>query len=708
MKEKIIEQLTAQGHPMSTQALGEKLGENVELAAKELLEEGRLVLTKRHKLALPEQAGLHYGKISGNAKGFAFFIPALPGKDHYLSPENQKGAMDGDWVWVRELPQGGAEVYSVVQRARKTLVGTYKEKDGVGFVQPDEKKISYSLFIEEKDRGGAKIGDKVVVEILRYPSDQEEMQGQITEVLGEQGEKGVDMLSIIRRLELPDKFPEAALKEAKSLSEPDQEEVQGREDWRKEQVITIDGADAKDLDDAVSVQRRGDGYLLGVHIADVSHYVRPGSALDKEAYRRGTSVYFPDRVLPMLPHELSDELCSLNPNEDKLTLSCIMEIDARGNVTDSRVVKTIIRTRHRMTYDDVNEILAGNKMLRGEYSDIVQMLGDMRALADILHQNRAKRGGIDFELSEAEITLDASGRAVAVEAKERGISERIIEEFMLLANETVARRAAGAALPFLYRVHEAPSADKLETLKDFLGTMGYGIRNLRSIRPMAIQQVLKRAAGTKEEAVISRVTLRSMMKARYDPECLGHFGLALEYYCHFTSPIRRYPDLVVHRMLKTLLEGKKDKRRSNMAEQAKHCSDREVAATEAERLADDIKKCEYMSAHLGEEETGIVSGVSQTGFFVELPNTIEGMVRIASIEDDFYISDEKNYRVVGRRTGRTFRLGDEVWVKAVTADIETGKIEFLLFSGGEKRQEKHAGRKTVQGRKRKLDKRRRK
>ena len=694
---------------MSAESLIEKLGGDVETAATELREEGRLVMTKRHRLALPEQAGLFYGRISGNPKGFAFFIPALPGQDRYLSPESLKGAMDGDRVWVREAPRGGAaEVYLVVKRARKILVGTYREQADGSYLQPDDRKISYPVRIGENERGKAKPGDKVVVEILSYPTDQEDMQGRITEVLGVQGEKGVDMLSIIRRLELPDRFPDAVIQEAQSLSEPGEEEIRGREDCRKQQVITIDGADAKDLDDAVTVQRRGDGYLLGVHIADVSHYVRPGSALDKEAYLRGTSVYFPDRVLPMLPPELSNGLCSLNPGEDKLTLSCIMEIDARGNVTNSHVAKTVIKTLHRMTYDDVNEIFSGNKMLCGKYADIVQMLQEMRGLADILRQNRAKRGSIDFELAEAKITLDEGGHAVAVETRERGVSQRIIEEFMLLANETVAQRAAGAALPFMYRVHEAPSADKLEILKKFLDTMGYGIRNLRSIRPVAIQQVLKRAAGTKEEAVISRVTLRSMMKARYDPECLGHFGLALEYYCHFTSPIRRYPDMVVHRMLKSLLEGvKEDRRAAVMAEQAKHCSDREVAAVEAERLADDVKKCEYMAAHLGEEESGIISGVSQNGFFVELPNTIEGMVRSAALEDDFYICDEKNYRVVGRRTGKTFRLGDEVRVKAVTADIETGKIEFLLCGGGEKQKDKHDRRGGAKGRNRRLDKRRR-
>lgn len=661
-----------------------------------LLESGEALLTRKGKLALPEQLGLTLGRVQGNARGFGFFIPRNGGEDMFLPPDAMNGAMHNDTVWVRETEnrtRAGAkeaEVAIIVTRANTRVVGTFRPDGlGGGYVAPDDARVGRDVIIPTGQVKTAKAGEKVVAEITAYPEGEHPLEGKITEVLGDKYAAGTDILSVIRRLDLPDSFPKAALRLANSLNTPVREdEIARREDLRDRQIITIDGADAKDLDDAVSLTRLKDGgFLLGVHIADVSHYIAEGGALDKEAYKRGTSVYFPDRVLPMFPVDISNGVCSLSEGEPKLTLSCTMEIDGAGSVVSYRMAETVIKTAHRMTYEDVNAMFAGDETLLKKYADVAPMLMEMRELMRVLNARRVQRGSIDFDLDEAKITLDAQGRAQSVYVYERGEANRMIEEFMLLANETVAKHISGLKAPFLYRVHETPDGEKLENLSAFLESLGYGIKSHGDVKPMHFQRLLNRVKGTPEENIISRVALRSLKKARYSEQNLGHFGLALEHYCHFTSPIRRYPDLVVHRVIKDTLRGGMDKRRaarwaSRMPDTALHCSNREVAAVEAERMADNLKKCEYMQGRIGAEETGIISGVAQYGFYVELPNTVEGMVRLQTLEGDYYICDEKNYRIVGRGTGKTFRLGDEVKVRVAGVDMETFNVTFELISGG--------------------------
>jgi len=717
METLLLETLRRSGSPAAPEALLEPLEDPDQGAAaiERLLSTGRVMLTRKRKLALPEQMGLRYGRVQGNARGFGFFIPADGTPDLFLPADAIHGAMHGDMVWVRQTDQisrGGnpeAEIALIASRGQKRIVGAFEDDEGAGggYVVPDDTRLYMDVLIRPGDVDGAKQGDKVVAEILQYPDGRRPLTGRVVEVLGSKEKAGTDILSIIRRMDLPDAFSKAAARQARNLNKPvTPGEIARREDLRALPCITIDGADAKDLDDAVSlVPLEGGNCLLGVHIADVSHYVTPQSPLDQEAYKRGTSVYFPDRVLPMLPKEISNGVCSLNPNTEKLTLSCIMELDPAGKVVSHRLAETVIRTRYRMTYEDVNAMFDGDKALLEQYKDIWPMLSNMGALMEKLRSRRFKRGSMDFDLAEAKLVLDKKGHTVDVALCERGISNQMIEEFMLLANETVANHARQMGIPFLYRVHETPDKEKLQQLNTFLHTLGYGIKSLNNLRPATLQKVLLASKGTKEEAVISRVTLRALRKARYAPECLGHFGLAMADYCHFTSPIRRYPDLTVHRLLKAMLHGELDETQradwaQRMEEIAQHCSQRELAALEAERAADDLKKCEYMKDRIGTVETGIISGVAQYGFFVQLPNTVEGMVRIGSMEDDYYILDEQNYRMVGRSTGKVYRLGDQVTIRVTGADLETGNVDFVLERSAGSQGKKKDGEGPGNGRRR--------
>ena len=546
METLLLETLRRSGNPAAPEALLEPLEDPDQGAAaiERLLSTGRVMLTRKRKLALPEQMGLHYGRVQGNARGFGFFIPADGTPDLFLPADAIHGAMHGDMVWVRQTDQisrGGnpeAEVALIASRGQKKIVGTFEDDEGAGggYVVPDDTRLYMDVLIRPGDVDGAKQGDKVVAEILQYPDGRRPLTGRVVEVLGSKEKAGTDILSIIRRMDLPDDFSKTAARQARNLNKPvASEEIARREDLRALPCITIDGADAKDLDDAVSlVMLKGGNCLLGVHIADVSHYVTPQSPLDQEAYKRGTSVYFPDRVLPMLPKEISNGVCSLNPNTEKLTLSCIMELDPAGKVVSHRLAETVIRTRYRMTYENVNAMFDGDKALLETYKDIWPMLSNMGALMEKLRNRRFKRGSMDFDLAEAKLILDKKGHTVDVKLYERGISNQMIEEFMLLANETVANHARQMGIPFLYRVHETPDKEKLQQLNTFLHTLGYGIKSLNNLRPATLQKVLLASKGTKEEAVISRVTLRSLRKARYAPECLGHFGLAIGDYCHFT------------------------------------------------------------------------------------------------------------------------------------------------------------------------------
>ncbi len=681
---------------MAPEALMECFAEKDEAASaiEKLLLEGRLILTRKKKLALPEQTGLIYGRIQGSARGYGFFIPEDGRGDMFIPADAMHGAMHNDMVWARAAETASrngtqeGEVILIAVRSLAVIVGSFEpDETGGGYVVPDETRVCFDMLVAPGQTGGAKHGDRVVAKIMRYPDGRRPMQGEITEILGARDDARADILSIIRRLELPEVFSKQAARQAKALNKPvGAEALAMREDLRSKLIVTIDGADAKDLDDAVSLTKLPDGYILGVHIADVGAYIEEGTALDEEAYRRGTSVYFPDRVLPMFPKEVSNGACSLNAGEDKLTFSCVMRLDTQGRAVSHRMAETVIRTAHRMTYDDVNALLEGDEALSEKYADVLPMLRDMRELAEILHDKRVRRGSLDFDLDEAEITLDENGRAADVKVAVRGVSHRMIEQFMLEANETVAAHAAAADIPMMYRVHETPDKDKLNELNIFLNTLGLGVKSITGAKPAVLQKILLKAKGTKDEALVGRVMLRSMRKARYAADCLGHYGLAAEYYCHFTSPIRRYPDLVVHRMMKLLLTGEMTKEKTAkykgaMEEMARHCSERELAAMEAERAADDLKKCEYMASRIGSVEKGIISGVAQYGFFVRLGNTVEGMVRAASLTGDFFLCDEKRYRFVGRSTGRAFRLGGEVRVRVIAVDVGAGTIDFELASG---------------------------
>ena len=710
MKNNILDLIRHIGRPMEGEEILEATGaelEAVKKALEELSSEGRLIITRRGKAALPEQLGLTYGRVQCSAKGYGFFIPADGRGDMFITAEGMNGALHGDMAFARPVERGArgrsdrCEIAAVAKRASDRLTGTY-ERDGEfgGYVIPDDPRISVDAMIPIGSEKGAKHGDKVVARILQYPASRRPMIGEIAEILGKAGEKGMDILSIIRRLELPDEFSSAAIKQARAFGKTvSDDDIKGRRDYRGILTVTIDGADAKDLDDAVSLEITPKGlFRLGVHIADVSHYVRAGGAIDKEAYKRSTSVYFPDRVLPMLPKELSNGLCSLNPNEDKLTLSCIMDIDRRGRVVKHSICESVICSDRRLTYEDVNAMFEGDRALREQYRDVLPMLMEMRELMGILRAKRNARGAIDFDLPEAKIILDNEGRAEDVKLYLRGEANRMIEEFMLAANETVARHGLDKDIPLMYRVHHAPEDSRIEELNEFLHTLGYGIRSKGELRPGDVRKTLLQAAGSPEENVINRVTLRAMSKARYSPDCEGHFGLAAECYCHFTSPIRRYPDLMIHRAIKDALHGRLNEKKrkswlSRLPEASNHCSDREIAAVEAERAAEDLKKCEYMRDRLGEEFDGIISGVVQQGFFVELPNTVEGLVRVTTLLDDRYFLEEKHHRLVGRG-GRQFRLGDAVRVKAVAADMETGRIDFELCEEHRpKERKKNPGRK---------------
>jgi ribonuclease R len=533
---------------------------------------------------------------------------------------------------------------------------------------------------------GAVSGHKVLVEITDYGSRYKSPEGRITEILGHENDPGVDVLSIVKGYGLPVDFPEKVLKQAEKVpDEVSEEDITGRADFRDLKMVTIDSEEAKDLDDAVSLYKDGENYVLGVHIADVTHYVQENSALDKEALKRGTSVYLVDRVIPMLPHRLSNGICSLNESVNRLTLSCIMTFDPAGTLIDHDIVESVIKTDRRMTYTAVNGIIEDrDEELMKEYEDLVPMFLLMKELADILGERRRKRGSIDFDLPETKIELDDKGKPVKIGPYDRNAATRLIEEFMLSANETVAEHFCRRELPFIYRVHEDPDPEKIRKLEAFIRNFGYGIKVRNDeIQPAEIQKLLTRIGGTPQESLISSITLRSMQRAAYSTDCKGHFGLACRYYCHFTSPIRRYPDLQIHRIIKESLHGKLKTSRIEhydkiLAEVAKHSSSRERLADEAERETDKLKKAEYMADHIGDVYAGVISGVTGWGIYVELANTVEGLVHISKINDDYYYYNEDNYELVGERTGKRYVLGQPVKVRVSAVDMTLRAVDFVL------------------------------
>ncbi len=645
------------------------------------------------------------GTFIGNARGFGFVEIEGQQEDLFVSEKDTNGAFHLDTVQVVLLPgrQGKrqeARVLKILVRGMTRVVGTFqRSRENYGFVKPDDPKLSQDIFVSKENSRGAVSGHKVVVEITDYGTDRRSPEGKVTEILGHLDDPGVDILSIVRGFEIPVEFPEKVMRQAeRTPQEVSEADMAGRRDLRETVMVTIDGEDSKDLDDAVSLTFDGEYYHLGVHIADVANYVQENSALDREALKRGTSVYLVDRVIPMLPHALSNGICSLNEGVDRLALSCLMTVDGQGEIVDHEICESVIRVDRRMTYTAVQALLEDEALAEREeeyrrYRELIPMFQQMRQLAVILRKKRKKRGSIDFDFPECKIQVDRNGRPVDIRAYERNMATDIIEDFMLAANETVAQHFYWMEQPFVYRVHDMPDGERIQKLAAFLGNLGYYMKSVGKrkakvsggeIHPKEIQKLLAKTAGTPEEGIISRLALRSMMQARYSTECTGHFGLACSYYCHFTSPIRRYPDLQIHRIIKDQLRGRLGPERAEhyrgiLPEVAKHASETERRADETERETDRLKKVEYMEERIGECFDGVISGVTGWGIYVELPNTVEGLIHVSKLPGDYYVFDENTYEMVGEATGRTFRLGMPVRVRVEECDRFHRTIDFSLL-----------------------------
>ena len=663
-------------------------------ALDELLAEGKLQLSKRGRYSKAEEKTVT-GIFTSHAKGFGFVSVEDQEEDIYIGEEDTKGAFLGDTVQValKGHAVGGKSregvIVEVLAHGIRSVVGTFEKSKNFGFVIPDNQRITRDIFIPLEHTKGAVTGHKVVAELMDYGTGRKNPEGRVTEILGHSSDPGTDILSIVRAYQIPTEFSEKVLNQAERNAKPVSEaDMWGRMDLREEICVTIDGEDAKDLDDAVSVRKDGENYILSVHIADVTNYVQENSALDREALERGTSVYLVDRVIPMLPRSLSNGICSLNAGEDRLALSCIMTVDPRGKIVDHTIAETVIRVTRRMTYTSVKKILEDQDPEEcREYEELVPMFQEMETLARLLRRRRRKRGSIDFDFPETKIFLDEAGVPVEIRPHERNTATRIIEDFMLAANETVAEDYYWQAQPFVYRVHEKPDAKCLYKLVLFLRNFGYSLHmGGDEVHPGEIQKLLDRLEGTPEEAMLSRLTLRAMQKAKYSTDCTGHFGLAADQYCHFTSPIRRYPDLQIHRIIKENLKGRLTAERvehyeSILSEVAKHASETERRADEAERETEKLKKVEYMEQHIGETFEGVISGITHYGLYVELPNTVEGLVHVNSLEDDYYEYREDTYELAGEHNGVVYQLGQRVNIRVKDTDRLCRTIDFTLLDG---------------------------
>lgn len=671
--------------------LGVKKEERPELEAilEELEAEGKIVLSRRGKYARAESRRMT-GVFSANRKGFGFVTVEGEPEDIFIAEGHTNNAMHTDVVEIEVSPGASGPrregtVLRIVERGVRSLVGIYEEKGGYGFVVPDNTRFLKDVYVPKECALGAVSGHKVVAEITDYGAEDRNPEGRIEQILGHVNDPGVDILSLVYAYGLPMEFPEEVLHQAGQAARPvSEEERAGRMDLRDWQMVTIDGEDAKDLDDAVSLTMEDGRYRLGVHIADVSEYVGENSALDLEARKRGTSVYLVDRVIPMLPHALSNGICSLNQGEERLALSCLMTINAKGEVIDHQIAETVIRVDFRMTYTDVKKILEDrDPAVRAEYEELVPMFERMEALAQILRDRRMKRGAIDFDFPETKVILDEKARPVEIRPYDRNVATRIIEDFMLIANETVAADYYWQELPFVYRTHEKPDSEKIQGLAAFINHFGYSMHlDADRVHPKELQKLLQKIEGSEEEALIMRLTLRSMKQARYTVENTGHFGLAADCYCHFTSPIRRYPDLQIHRIIKENLRGRLNEKRIGhyerlLPEVARHASQTERRAEEAERETVKLKKVEYMEQHIGECFEGVISGVTEWGFYVELPNTVEGLVRVTELTDDYYQCYEDACELVGTATNRRYRLGQKVSVRVAGTDRLQRTIDFV-------------------------------
>ena len=656
----------------------------------ELLIEGRIQITKRGRYMKPDEQ-MPTGTFVAHARGFGFVEIEGQEEDIFISEENIHGAFHGDTVQVRILPKrtgkrAEGEILQIISRGTSKLVGIYESSKNFGFVIPDNDRFGSDIFIPKERSKGAVSGHKVVVELTDYGNDKKKPEGKVVQIIGHINDPGVDIMSIVLGYDLPVEFPEKVLNQAERVArEVSDADMAGRRDLRNVTMVTIDGEDAKDLDDAVSVSREGAYYKLGVHIADVTNYVQENSALDHEALKRGTSVYLVDRVIPMLPHVLSNGMCSLNAGEDRLALSCLMTIDEKGSVIDYEIVESVIHVTRRMSYSVVAKILTEqDTKLMAEYEPLVPMFEEMQQLASVLRAKRKKRGSIDFDFPETKILLDQKGHPVDIQPYERNVATNIIEEFMLIANETVAQHFYWQELPFVYRTHENPDPDKIMKLGTFIYNFGYRLKTKQDeIHPKEIQKLIANVAGTPEEAMVSRLALRSMKQAKYTTECTGHFGLACQYYCHFTSPIRRYPDLQIHRIIKENIRGRlKGERiehyKAILPKVSKESSRLERRADEAERETDKLKKVEYMEDRIGEIYEGVISGVTTWGVYVELPNTVEGMIHVSKLPGDYFYYDENAYEMIGERTGIRYKLGQRIKIQVNRVDKIGRVIDFII------------------------------
>ncbi len=657
-----------------------------------LIADGKIEVSKKGKYAKSE-GNFITGTFSGHAKGYGFVTIEGEAEDIFIPADQVNGAFHKDVVQAAVSPtQSGkrreGSIVKIISHGLTEVVGTYEYSKNFGFVIPDDPKINRDIFISKERSKGAVSGHKVVVELTDYGRKDRKPEGKVVEILGHINDPGTDILSLIRAFALPAEFPEKVLNQAqRAAKEVSAADMAGRMDLRDWQTVTIDGEDAKDLDDAITLTREDNGYRLGVHIADVTNYVQEYSALDAEAKERGTSVYLVDRVIPMLPHTLSNGICSLNQGEDRLALSCIMSMDEKGRVIDHKIAETVICVDRRMSYTNVKKILEDkDAQVIEEYKDFVPMFELMKELAEILRKKRMRRGSIDFDFPETKIVLDDKGHPVEIKPYERNVATKIIEDFMLIANETVAEDFFWQQVPFVYRTHDNPDSEKIRKLSTFINNFGYSIHiGQDEVHPKELQKLLQKIEGSSEEPLISRLTLRSMKQAKYSTISTGHFGLATDYYCHFTSPIRRYPDLQIHRIIKECLRGKMSGKRiahydKILPEVAKHSSEMERRADEAERETEKMKKVEYMSHHIGEEFEGVISGVTAWGFYVELPDTIEGLVHVTSLMDDYYEYFESTYELVGQMTNRRYKLGQKVKVIAAATDALLRTIDFELVN----------------------------
>ena len=645
-------------------------------------------------MAKKKKRKMHTGILSKHPRGFGFVTCEDIEKDVFIAAGSMGGAMNGDEVEVdlipeylwKQSPEG--IIVKVLSRQTEEVAGTFEKSRKFGFVVPESRKYREDIFIRKKDFAGAQRGDKVVARITKYPDHENSAEGKIIEIISRAGQPGGDIKAIARSYDMRESFPSRAAAEAKAMKKRGirPEDLRGRRDLRNETIFTIDGADSKDFDDAVSLKILDNGnYLLGVHIADVAHYVEEDGPLDKEALKRGTSVYLIDQVIPMLPKALSNNICSLNPGEDRLTLSVDMEITPDGELAGHEIYESVIHSKARLVYDDISDMLENDdeEMLR-KYSSIKEDLYAMGRLAALLREKRSQRGSLDFDLDEAHIRLNNKGIPVSVDIAERRTANKLIEEFMLLANETVAEHFFWLEVPFIYRIHEKPAFEKVEQLKIFLQSMGMALRgSADSVHPRELSSILKSVEGKPSEGVVNTVTLRSMQKAFYGTSCEGHFGLALKYYCHFTSPIRRYPDLMIHRIIKSVLQDGIDiKKMSHFRGAAEKAAEQssvaERKAIEVEREVEKLKKAEYMSYHIGEVYDGIISGTTSFGIYVQLENTVEGMIRIEDLWDDYYDYVPEKYALVGEHTGRMYKLGDSIRIVVDNVDIDRHEIDFQL------------------------------